>query len=57
MTDKILWINRITAIIFFFIGVYICEKFKITPAWCFTFAIFWLIFMNFVFAIIEELIK
>lgn len=54
---NILWINRITAIIIYCISVYICEKFKFSPWVCFTFAVFMLLGLSFIFAVIEEIMK
>ena len=57
MTDKILWINRIVSLVFYCIGIYICERFKLAPGWCFAFAVFWLIFMTFVFEVIKRILE
>lgn len=57
MTEKILWINRIIAIVTYCICVYICERFKLAPWYVFTFAIFYLIGLNFLLEIIKVLLK
>lgn len=58
MTENtILWVNRIFALFFYCIFVYLCERYKIQPIWCFTIAIFYLIGMNFIFEIIKVVLK
>ena len=52
-----LWINRIIAIIVYLISVYICERFKLSPWLCFTVAVFMLLGLSFIFAIIDEVLK
>lgn len=52
-----LWVNRIIAVAFYLIGVYICEKYKLCPWLCFTYAIFTLIGLSFVFEIIHRIME
>lgn len=58
MTDNtLMWINRITVLIFYCVGIYICEKFNLKPAACYTIGIFYLIGMNFLVEIIRMVLK
>ena len=54
---NILWINRIIAMAVYLISIYICEKYKLTPWVCFTYAICMLIGLNFIFDIVEIIMK
>ena len=58
MTDNsILWINRIVAVVFYCILIYLCEKYKIQPTWCFIIATFYMIGLTFLFEIIKAVLK
>ena len=58
MTDNvILWVNRIVALVFYCIFIWLCEKYKIQPAWCFIIATFYIFVLTFLFEIIREVLK
>lgn len=57
MSDKILWINRIIALISYAICIFICEKYKLPPVWCFTIAVVYMFVVSFFFEIAREILK
>lgn len=54
---NILWINRILALILYCACIFICEKYKLSPVWCFILATFNMFALCFVFEFIKEVLK
>lgn len=54
---KILWINRIIALVIYCLYLWICEHFKLTPIVCFLFATFCLIGMSFIIEVVNAGMK
>lgn len=54
--EKRILLNRIIAFIAYILGVLICEHLKLSSGVCFTFALFWIIFISYIFTVIKGII-
>lgn len=54
---SILWINRILALVFYALCIWICEKYKLSPVWCFFLATIWIFGMGILFEFIKGIIE